>query len=109
MSAYVYAFAEGSSEMRDVLGGKGAELAEMTSIGLPVPDGFTITTKACLAYLDAGGRGRTGSRAGPKHLAAWRSAAEASRRPVRSAARLGALGRARVDAGHDGHDPEPRA
>jgi pyruvate,orthophosphate dikinase len=52
---YVYAFADGSSDMRDVLGGKGAELAEMTSIGLPVPDGFTVTTEACRAYLGAGG------------------------------------------------------
>src|SRR5918912_601767 len=40
--------------MRDLLGGKGAELAEMTSIGLPVPDGFTVTTEACRAYLSAG-------------------------------------------------------
>src|SRR5256886_3239765 len=40
--------------MRDLLGGKGANLAEMTTIGLPVPDGFTITTKACLDYLGAG-------------------------------------------------------
>ena len=53
--AYVYAFADGSSDMRDILGGKGAELAEMTSIGLPVPDGFTVTTEACRAYLAAGG------------------------------------------------------
>ncbi|MGH3074458.1 MAG: pyruvate, phosphate dikinase, partial [Gaiellales bacterium] len=51
----VYAFADGSSDMRDVLGGKGAELAEMTSIGLPVPDGFTVTTGACRAYLAGGG------------------------------------------------------
>ena len=55
MAAYVYSFADGSSEMRDLLGGKGAELAEMTTIGLPVPDGFTVTTEACRAYLDGGG------------------------------------------------------
>ncbi len=55
VTAYVYAFADGSSDMRDVLGGKGAELAEMTSIGLPVPDGFTVTTGACRAYLAGGG------------------------------------------------------
>ena len=71
MSAYVYAFAEGSSEMRDVLGGKGAELAEMTSIGLPVPDGFTVTTEACRAYLDAGGTWPDGlDEQVSKHLAA---------------------------------------
>jgi pyruvate, orthophosphate dikinase len=52
---YVYDFSQGSKEMRALLGGKGANLAEMTAIGLPVPDGFTITTEACLDYLRAGG------------------------------------------------------
>jgi pyruvate, orthophosphate dikinase len=56
MSRYVYDFSEGSAEMRRLLGGKGANLAEMTSIGLPVPDGFTVTTEACLAYLANDGR-----------------------------------------------------
>jgi pyruvate,orthophosphate dikinase len=51
MARYVYDFSEGSRDMRDLLGGKGANLAEMTSLGLPVPDGFTITTDACRAYL----------------------------------------------------------
>ena len=54
MTDYVYAFAEGDRSMRDLLGGKGANLAEMTAIGLPVPDGFTITTEACLAFLESG-------------------------------------------------------
>ena len=49
--SYVYAFSEGSSDMRSLLGGKGAGLAEMTRIGLPVPAGFTITTQACAYYL----------------------------------------------------------
>jgi pyruvate,orthophosphate dikinase len=57
---YVYAFgggrAEGSSALRDLLGGKGAELAEMTRLGIPVPPGFTITTEAWAAYVDAGRR-----------------------------------------------------
>ncbi|MBI3948543.1 MAG: pyruvate, phosphate dikinase, partial [Armatimonadetes bacterium] len=52
----VYLFAEGKKEWRDLLGGKGANLAEMTNIGLPVPPGFTITTDACRAYYDAGGQ-----------------------------------------------------
>src|SRR5262245_9083707 len=47
----VYDFHEGNKGMKDLLGGKGANLAEMTNIGLPVPPGFTITTEACLAYL----------------------------------------------------------
>lgn len=50
----VYAFNEGNSEMKDLLGGKGANLAEMTRLGCPVPQGFTVTTKACLEYLQDG-------------------------------------------------------
>src|SRR4051812_19980339 len=52
--AYVYDFSEGSKDQKDLLGGKGANLAEMTNIGLPVPPGFTITTDACRAYLQTG-------------------------------------------------------
>ncbi len=51
---YVYDFAEGSKEQRDLLGGKGANLAEMTNLGLPVPPGFIISTDACRAYLEHG-------------------------------------------------------
>ena len=54
MSKYVYAFEEGKKEMRNLLGGKGANLAEMTNIGMPVPRGFTITTEACTKYYDDG-------------------------------------------------------
>src|SRR2546425_8805717 len=50
----VYDFHEGNRDMKDLLGGKGANLAEMTNMGLPVPPGFTVTTEACLAYLAAG-------------------------------------------------------
>jgi len=51
---YVYSFSEGKKEMKSLLGGKGANLAEMTNIGLPVPSGFTITTAACIRYYDEG-------------------------------------------------------
>ena len=51
---YVYLFTEGNAEMRNLLGGKGANLAEMTNIGLPVPQGFTITTEACTQYYEDG-------------------------------------------------------
>ena len=51
MTQYVYDFSEGNKYMKDLLGGKGANLAEMTNMGLPVPHGFTITTEACLSYL----------------------------------------------------------
>ncbi len=53
---YVYDFSEGSKDMKDLLGGKGANLAEMTSLGIPVPDGFTITTEACIAYGKLGNK-----------------------------------------------------
>ncbi len=51
---YVYLFTEGNGQMRELLGGKGANLAEMTNIGLPVPQGFTITTEACTKYYEDG-------------------------------------------------------
>ena len=51
---YVYLFTEGNANMRELLGGKGANLAEMTNIGLPVPQGFTITTEACTQYYEDG-------------------------------------------------------
>ena len=54
MAKYVYAFNEGKKEMKNLLGGKGANLAEMTNIGMPVPRGFTITTEACTKYYDDG-------------------------------------------------------
>ncbi|MCX4620050.1 pyruvate, phosphate dikinase [Streptomyces albogriseolus] len=51
---FVYDFTEGNKDLKDLLGGKGANLAEMTNLGLPVPPGFTITTEACKVYLDSG-------------------------------------------------------
>src|SRR4051812_24930333 len=53
MTKYVYDFTEGSRDMKDLLGGKGANLAEKTNLGLPVPPGFTITTEACKVYMAA--------------------------------------------------------
>ena len=54
MKKYCYLFTEGNANMRELLGGKGANLAEMTNIGLPVPQGFTITTEACTQYYEDG-------------------------------------------------------
>lgn len=54
MKKWVYLFSEGNADMRNLLGGKGANLAEMTSLGLPVPQGFTITTEACTQYYEDG-------------------------------------------------------
>ena len=49
---YVYLFKEGNASMRELLGGKGANLAEMTNLGLPIPQGFTVTTEACTQYYN---------------------------------------------------------
>ena len=49
---YVYLFKEGNASMRELLGGKGANLAEMTNLGLPIPQGFTVTTEACIKYYE---------------------------------------------------------
>ena len=54
MTKYVYTFKEGNKDMRNLLGGKGANLAEMTNLGLPIPQGFTISTEACTNYYDNG-------------------------------------------------------
>ena len=54
MNKWVYLFTEGNANMRELLGGKGANLAEMTNLGLPVPQGFTITTEACTQYYEDG-------------------------------------------------------
>ena len=51
---YVYKFEEGNAQMRELLGGKGANLAEMTGLGMPVPEGFTVTTEACTRYYEDG-------------------------------------------------------
>ena len=72
---YVYDFADGNKDMKDLLGGKGANLAEMTRLGLPVPPGFTITTEACRAYLAAGAEPAGAARRGR------RPPAPGSRRP----------------------------
>ncbi len=54
MGKFVYLFKEGNGSMRELLGGKGANLAEMTNLGMPVPQGFTVTTEACTQYYEDG-------------------------------------------------------
>src|SRR2546423_3583673 len=66
---YVYDFAEGNKELKDLLGGKGANLAEMTNLGLPVPPGFIITTEACREYLTKGAAPQTLGDEISQHLA----------------------------------------
>ena len=114
MTKWVYTFGDGKAEgqagMRDLLGGKGANLAEMSNLGLPVPPGFTITTEVCTYYYDNG-------ETYPADLDGQVEAALAQvgrhrrqdvRRPREPAAGVRALGRARLDAGHDGHGAQSR-
>ncbi|WP_081235661.1 pyruvate, phosphate dikinase [Streptomyces viridosporus] len=75
MVRYVYDFQEGGRDMADLLGGKGANLAEMTRLGLPVPPGFTATTEACRAYLATGAEPEGLSREVSRHLAALEESA----------------------------------
>ncbi|MGQ4360357.1 pyruvate, phosphate dikinase [Streptomyces sp. SAS_272] len=70
MARYVYDFAEGGRDLADLLGGKGANLAEMTRLGLPVPSGFTVTTEACRAFLATGAEPDTLAREISEHLGA---------------------------------------
>jgi pyruvate,orthophosphate dikinase len=70
MTKYVYDFSEGNRDLRDLLGGKGANLAEMTNLGLPVPPGFTITTEACQTYLTHGREPRDLQQEVEEHLLA---------------------------------------
>ena len=75
MAKWVYMFTEGNADMRNLLGGKGANLAEMTNLGLPVPQGFTITTEACTQYYEDG-RKINDEIHGPDHggtLRRWKS------------------------------------
>ena len=111
MPKYVYDFAEGNKDLKDLLGGKGANLAEMTNLGLPVPPGFTITTEACRAYLADGRRaGRAGRRGDASTWrpggARWASGSATARRP---AAGVGAVRGEVLDARDDGDRPEHRA
>ncbi|ULR55480.1 pyruvate, phosphate dikinase [Streptomyces deccanensis] len=75
MVRYVYDFAEGGREMADLLGGKGANLAEMTRLGLPVPPGFTVTTEACRAFLATGAEPEGMTAEISRHLTAMERAA----------------------------------
>ena len=109
MSKYVYMFSEGDATMRNLLGGKGANLAEMTKIGLPVPQGFTITTEACTKYYEDGKTisddiieadlrcNRKDRRNRRKEV--WRSG-----EPVPG---IGSFRRESFHARHDGYHPEP--
>ena len=100
-----------SKEQKYLLGGKGANLAEMTNLGLPVPPGFTISTDACKAYMAARrpAAGRPHGRGRGRARGARAEDGQAPRRRRRPAARVGAFRCAVLDARDDGHRPQPRA
>lgn len=112
MTQWVYGFgggkADGKADMKNLLGGKGANLAEMSSIGLPVPPGFTITTEVCTHFYD-------NKQEYPKGLTDQvEKALHKIEKEVdcvfgdvkKTAAGIGALRRPRLHARHDGHGPE---
>ncbi len=111
---YIYAWgdglAEGNGKMKDLLGGKGAGLAEMTLAGLPTPPGFTITTEACNDYFASGRELPAGL--WDDVLGAMKEVEQRSGKgfgdPAEPAPRLGPLGGQVLDARHDGHGPQPR-
>ena len=105
MKKWVYLFTEGNANMRELLGGKGANLAEMTNIGLPVPQGFTITTEACTQYYEDGrerSRGRSTST-----LLRWKRSPEKVRRPRESSVSIRSFRRESIHARYDGYHSEP--
>ncbi len=106
---YLYLFSEGNKDMREILGGKGANLAEMTNAGMPVPQGFTISTEACTQYYNDGRQINEEIMAdiyeyiGKLEEIAGKKFGDVEQPP----AGIRPLRRARFHARHDGHHPEP--
>jgi pyruvate,orthophosphate dikinase len=106
---YVYDLSEGSAAMKPLLGGKGANVAEMRRIGVPVPDGFTVTTEACVETMRRNARWPAGlwdeilERLAALEDRTGRRLGDAER-PLLVSVRSGAWSRCR----DDGHDPQPR-
>ena len=104
---YVYMFSEGNASMRNLLGGKGANLAEMTVMGLPIPQGFTVTTEACTEYNE-GGKILSEEMTAQIEEALKKLESIAGKTlgdNVKSPPCFGTFGREGVNAGYDGHRP----
>ena len=109
MDRFVYDFSEGGRDQADLLGGKGANLAEMTRLGLPVPAGFTVTTDACREYLRTDSLPAGLGEEIALHLRRVESAMGRPLRRPRPTRCCCRCGRAPVlDAGHDGDHPRHR-
>ena len=102
---WVYMFKEGNATMRNLLGGKGANLAEMTGLGLPVPQGFTVTTEACTQYYEDGRQ--INDEIMSQIMDAMAKLRKEIRRQRESASRFRTFRCKSFHAGYDGHDPEP--
>ena len=96
---WVYMFTEGNATMRNLLGGKGANLAEMTGLGLPVPQGFTVTTEACTQYYEDG-------RQINDEIMAQIMEAMTKLEEI-TGKKFGDKENPSFHAGYDGHNPEP--
>lgn len=106
---YVYMFSEGNASMRNLLGGKGANLAEMTILGLPIPQGFTITTEACTEYNE-GGKKLTDEMIEQIEVALGKleeMAGKKTGRSRKSPAGFRSFRCKSIHARYDGHSPEP--
>ena len=107
---YVYLFTEGNASMRELLGGKGANLAEMTNLGLPVPQGFTISTEACTQYYEDGRRINDEIQA--EIMEYIEKMEQHHRQEVRRSGEPASGFRpfrcTRIHAWHDGYHPQPR-
>ena len=103
---WVYKFSEGNAEMRNLLGGKGANLAEMTGLNLPIPQGFTVTTEACTNYYDCGGK--ISDEVASQVIEAMKDLEEIQGRSSETLKILISISKIRsksIHAGYDGYDP----
>ena len=111
MAKWVYMFKEGNADMRNLLGGKGANLAEMTNLGLPIPQGFTVTTEACTDYYTQGKQisDEIKEQIFDCTCRSWkRSTGKKFGDTGGSAACIRSFRRKSFHAWYDGHHPEPR-
>jgi pyruvate,orthophosphate dikinase len=106
----VYLFKEGNADMRNLLGGKGANLAEMTNAGLPVPPGLTITTETCMEYIDNGNAMPAGLMNDVKTALSEveKATGKKIRRRSQPAFSFSKIRRKAQHAGNDGNNPQPR-
>ena len=101
MAKWVYKFEEGSAAMRNLLGGKGCNLAEMTNLGMPIPQGFTVTTEACTEYYNSGKQITQEIQDQIFEALKWLEGVNGTASGIRS------FRRARVHARYDGHHLKP--